>query len=488
MSKALTNQKPKPTQFPNLTLWFAVALAVVYAAIGWRVYSTYQSPQQLDSGREGYCDFHNGVYFPSLAFRQGVSPYGREFQEKYPIVRPMALYGPAIFAIHLPFTSLDLPAADVAHYGFQILCTLALAALCLHSVPRQQRWQVGLAMACIIAASRSGYGTLVTGYFTLVLVIGTVVAWQPHWPVWMRAIGYALAACKPTYAIPLSLLLLARRQYRTLGMGLLVFGVANGAAVGWLLLQPGASPEQLLADLREGQSQHVADPNEFPVNSWTRVDLLAIVAKWIDWRPSEWQHVVWMLPLIAGPMWLLWQESRVKRTDRMPEIDTLGSSATKQGPVSSSMECPLEGADQKNNLRPIDWKRRATDHWAELVAMLALVVTVYHHYYDLLVVVPGLCGIIVTGWFARFGNLTGKPEQLHAVVPRQPKDSGTTNRLSLVVIALILASLFHYGSAKFVLVKLDPSPMMYGVLTSLNGFALSLALGISCWILRSKMK
>jgi hypothetical protein len=239
------------------------------------------------------------------------------------------------------------------------------------------------------------------------------------------------------------LLLIARRQFRPLFAGLVLFGIVNAAAGVWLLMQPEASLSQLLADLREGQAQHVADPSEFPVNSWTRIDLLAIIAKWMQWKPSELQHLVAMLPLIAVPMWLLWRG-------------------------------PHESISRNKDTAP-----SSVDAWAELVAMLALVVTVYHHYYDLLVVVPSLVAIALPFCLQRLGN--DSPAQL--ATNAAPSALGLRS-LVFAVSIMIFVCLLNYGSAKFVLNKLDLSPFWFAVVTSFNGVVLALALVLACWGLK----
>jgi hypothetical protein len=119
--------------------------------------------------------------------------------------------------------------------------------------------------------------------------------------------------------------------------------------LGWLLTD--SSWEQFRQEIELAQEIHRADPNEIPANNWTRVDLLAVVAKWLRWEPNDWHHLLAMLPLIALPCMAIWL-NRKHRADGMA------------GP-------------------------------AGFLASLALISTLYHHYYDVLVIVPAALAMLL---------------------------------------------------------------------------------------------
>ncbi len=121
------------------------------------------------------------------------------------------------------------------------------------------------------------------------MVVGSLVALvHAQSRPWLSAVGVAIASCKPTYAIPLFLLMLARgdRVAALRGLGLSIVGAV--LSLGRLLMV--TTPQQLWLDLQHGQSAHMADTYEFPVNSWTRIDALAFYAKWMEIVPGEATH------------------------------------------------------------------------------------------------------------------------------------------------------------------------------------------------------
>lgn len=394
-----------------LLLVTGIACLLPLGAIATRVYRNYQPPGPFDPSRQGFCDFHNGVYYPALAVRDQVSPFGQKFAAEYSVSRPMPLHAPYLFALHVPYTWFDLPLADLLHYLVMSAELLLIAALAWVVAREAWNWPLVFGLAAVLAASRSGYGTLFTGYMTFELVIGAILALHFADRSWWGTVGFVLCAAKPTYGIPLAILLLARGNWRTVTWGCLVAGLLSAATLSWLLA--GMGWEQFLEEIRTAQEAHRADPNEIPQFNWTRVDFLAVVAKWTRWQPGDWEHLLWMLPLIALPCAALWFSRRTRD----------------------------EGLADP----------------AGLLSSVALVSTLYHHYYDLLVLVPATLAL------------------LFAYAPEWWRVPAWQRFAAALAIGFVL---FNYLSAQFVLQKLDPSPRMVDLATSLNGVIL---LGLLVW-------
>lgn len=391
-----------------------LAFLLPLGAIAWRVYRNYQPPGPFDPNRQGFCDFHNGVYYPALAVREQVSPFGQKYAEEYPISRPMPLHAPYLFALHVPYTWLEVPQADVLHYVVMSLQLLLIAWLAWLVARGGGSWLLVLGLGAVLAASRSGYGTLFTGYLTLELVVGAILALHFADRNWWGTFGFVLCAAKPTYGIPLALLLLARGNWRTVVWGGLVAGLLSGLALGWLLGD--SSWTEFQAEISAAQEAHRADPNEIPQFNWTRVDFLAVVAKWLRWEPNDWEHLLWMFPLIALPCFALWS-SRKTREEGLADP-------------------------------------------AGLLSSLALVSTLYHHYYDLLVLVPATLAMV----------LAAAPEWW-----RVPAWQRTLAALTTFFV------LFNYLSAQFILQRLNPSQLLVDLATSLNGILLFGLLAWATW-------
>lgn len=408
---------------PNgaVRLWLTCAawlsLAVVTGMIAIRVSSHYQEPGRFDVHNQGYCDFHNGVYYPALAFTERFSPYGQNYANNFPVERPIPMFAPTVLLLHAPIAWLDLRTAEVFFYLLMVFLLVLISAWSLRVAGwSQASWLVG-GLAAFLAASRTGYGTLFTGYFTFELVLGTLLAvFAGHRPV-AGGIGLAIACIKPTTGIPLVILMLARGQVKTVLVGLAIVGLTSVAALLWVASD--GTSLTLAEQIRDSQQQHRDDPNELPANTWTRVDLLAVVAKWFDWRPNDLQHLGVMLPLIALPALAVWRFRRFE-PEGGPEGPSAGLSAA--------------------------------------VILLSINVCIYHHYYDILVLTPvvlaavsGSCGWRQTG-FQRW-----------------------------IVGGLCLFPIVNYLTSNMVLDRLQLHSTLEKVFTSANGAMLAIALAICTW-------
>jgi Glycosyltransferase family 87 len=180
---------------------------------------------------------------------------------------------------------------------------LALIALSASGIQYSVGWCAALMI--LIVTSRPGYGTLFSGYFTFELAVATVLAL--HWgnrPGWGGAM-LAVAACKPTYAIPLAIFMIARGHWRAVMVGVALAILGSAIIYFWLL--PDRSWFFLLEDIRFGQSQHMADQTEMPEFSWTRVDIVAVIAKWLKANPSEGVQVAVFLVACLVPAFIVWR-------------------------------------------------------------------------------------------------------------------------------------------------------------------------------------
>ncbi len=219
---------------------------------------------------------------------------------------------PLVLLLHAPLAALPVQLAEILY--FLINCGLLglLAWYCVQWLPQSNMRTTWLLIAWImIAASRAGHTTLFTGYLTALMVVGSIVALaHARSRPWLSALGVMIASCKPTYAIPLFLLMVARgdRTAALRGLGLSIVGAV--LALSRLLLV--TSVQQLWLDLQQGQSAHMADKYEFPVNTWTRIDALALVAKWLELNPGEVTHLMVMVLLLPIPAIALWRLQFVK--------------------------------------------------------------------------------------------------------------------------------------------------------------------------------
>ena len=388
---------------------------MLISAINARIVRNYHQVGPLDGVNYGYCDFHNGIYWPAVAIKDRVSPYGQEYAEKYPVDRATPVYLPSTFLLHSPFGWIDLKIGESIYFAIMVGLVSALALVTLHA--SGIRYSVGwcAAVMILVVTSRPGYGTLFSGYFTFELAVATVMAL--HWghrPGWGGTM-LAVAASKPTYAIPLAILMIARGHWRAVVVGVVL--AILGSAVIYFYLLPDRSWSFLLDDIRFGQSQHMADQTEMPEFSWTRVDIVAVIAKWLTANPSEVTQVAVFLVACLVPAYIVW------RLRKLPESENVAS---------------LSGT----------------------ISLLTMNALLYRHYYDLIVFVVPIVAL--------------------AVGSRQVyREFATWMRLAIA--GLLLIALFNYGSTLsfFGRFGIEQGSTQYLLLTSLSGCSVFAALILS---------
>lgn len=404
------------------TACVAMALIGVITISAIRIVRSYQPPGPFDSDRQGYCDFHNGVYFPSLAFRSGISPYGQDYARDYPVERSIPFFSPAILLLHAPFTWLALSWAEFVYFLWMVGLVLAIAVLISHWLLQGDeeqadrfRWDYVLTIALGILISRGGQQTIFTGYFTFELVLATLLAVHyARTKPWLSALALVVVSAKPNYALPLGILMLARGDIKPLlAGGVLSVVLAIGSAA-WIL--PDTGIHGLLQQIQHTQEIHRADPIEDPRNNWIRIDSLAIIAKWTNWSPTESAYLLGMLVLLA------------------PAIVRL-CSAFERHP-----------ADEGTVIEP-----------AGGLLLVTSLVTVYHQVYDSLILFPFLAGLILG-------------------IRKSTARLGVAARYFLI--ALLAFPSLNYLSSQMILNKFEISGALFQVVTSLNAVALFIA-----WIL-----
>ncbi|TWU58819.1 hypothetical protein Poly51_15990 [Rubripirellula tenax] len=406
--------------------FFIFALGVFLTAA--RTVKQYQTPGPFDPSRQGMCDFHNGIYFPTRAVLDGISPYGADYAAANPVARQIPFFLPSILVLHTPWVVMPLHVAEVTYFLFSLFMIIAIGAVVSASIGRPIRADLTLAVAAALVFSRGGHITLFDGYFTFELVLATYLAihWGDRRP-WRAAVMLAVVASKPTYILPLGFIMLARGNVKAIIIGAVLSIVAAGIPFAWIAYHEGEGDigrgiEILRNDFTESQEIHRAQDDESPVFSWTRVDALAVVAKWAGKDPKEAAHLVAMFVFLIPSMLLLHQRRRAGLDDGLVGVT---------------------GA----------------------LILLTSLVSLYHQSYDTMLMVGPLAAVLMktpSSWASISGFW----------------------RLALV--GLWSVPLFNYVSTRMIMGRIDVGPMGVRVLTSINGVCLAAGLVILVAILVQK--
>ena len=416
----------KPWRFEIGNHWVAAVGLFFFlfgvVAAGARVVRQYHPPGPFSHETAGFCDFHNGLYFPTVAFWEGVSPYGEAYVAEYPVSRQLPFFSPIILVLHTPFTGPPLRVAEFAYFGWLVFLVLSIAYTTTHLIGRPGRLDLLFATAGALVMARGGHSTLYDGYFTFEMVLATILAvhWSARRP-WLAALALVVVSTKPTYILPLGFLLLARGNYKSLVIGAVLSITAALVPLLWLASHTDAPSLtsgviRIIDEIGRSQDFHLTVLDEMPLHTWTRVDLFAIIAKWLEINPSQTLHLVVMFPLLAGPMFVLYRR-------RHAAVDDGAAGLT------------------------------------GLIVLSALLVTVYHHSYDALVLISPLIAILVGG-----------------VHPWYQYD----RRLRWMIAFLIMVPFYNYLSTQMFLSRIPVDPVVFKFLTSISGFSVAALMGLSC--------
>ena len=391
--------------------------------VGLRTFRNFAEPaREFNWESRGMSDFYT-LYYYSKAFSDGVNPYSREIMDRpeYTVPRNAAPFSPFAFLAFLPLTFFSLSVASVIFFAANWLLLGALAWCCIRMSRIQFDWALWVWIFGFLVFSRPGHMTLFTGYFTTQLVLGTIVAlhYSRSNPL-VSGIGFLFAAVKPTYAIPLTILMLARRDFKATAIGVVLSSVFAIGCFAWLTSYSDFG--SVIEGIKSSQEAFHDDPTEDPVNTWTRIDLAGMVAKVMHRIPGTGEYLGVMLLLLIVPCVALWR--------------------------ATSNDGEDDGVDH------------GAGGLTALIVVLAMLVSIYHHSYDCLLVAVVFISALL---------------QAKQMMPSMP-------RLNSIIVGFLLA----FPMVNFVSTRsgreglgFEQSDSVWQLITMANGACLLLALLIS---------
>jgi len=203
---------------------------------------------------------------------------------------------------------------------------LALLMLRIAAVPPSAAGVFGV--AALLVLSRPGQSTLFLGQYTVTVCLGvcTALLWARSRP-WLAAVGIAVSALKPTFGVPLMVLLLARGDWRPV-----LGGVAIASA---LALVPAAAIGASRAGLRgwvellaDNQRAFAARDLFATDTSVTRIDAASLVGRLTGGEIGSALEPWLAIAMLAAAAVVL------ARLDRAPD-----STATERGRLSVAIIC-----------------------------------------------------------------------------------------------------------------------------------------------------
>lgn len=309
-----------------------VAAIVAFGGVAtWLTVSTWHGlrTSRLDVGL--LTDFRDAIYYPVVAVRDGVNPYNVDtYYRHYPVGQEFPLYTPVHLLLHAPLVLFTFSTARAIAFGWNLALSLGLAVAALRLARLRVSIEGIFGLGTLILLSDPGRFDLHTGQPTLMIVIGSYFALRSvarrAWPAVDRAmppgaVSFALGAgalgvvwSKPTFAIPIVVLLVALGRPRLAVAGTIVGAVLSAVVLPFLIDAAGGVTQ--LVESWQKSARITSQSLQSRLGSGLRIDAGNTFERITHSHPSEGVAAIGGLVLLATGAWLI---SRLHRRD--PEGD-----------------------------------------------------------------------------------------------------------------------------------------------------------------------
>lgn len=225
-------------------------------------------------------DFKNVIHCPVLTFMRGGNPYEhRQLTEVCPKRPVFPLYAPGTLVLHAPFGLLPFDSAARAFAAWTVGLTVLMAYLAFRVNDLKPTKAGVIVVAALVLLSRPGHWNLLLGNMAVELTVATYIAlYHARRSPMMSAIGLAVATIKPTFGIPLAILMVARRDYRAVALGA-GFALLLNLPPLLVLLKRAGGLDQFVQTLIQSQQGWGAIVASSSVNTAYRADLTGFLTR-----------------------------------------------------------------------------------------------------------------------------------------------------------------------------------------------------------------
>lgn len=301
-----------------------VAMGTVLAFAGVAIWLTVTTWQQISTSRLDIgllTDFRDAVYYPVVSLRDGFNPYSVEtYYRHYPVGQEFPLYTPMFLLLNSPLLLFSFPTARAVNFGWNLALVLGYSTAILGLLGARVRTASVFGLATLILLSDPGRFDLRTGQPTLLIAIGVLAALRaaPNrhpdasaiqggpggvLPFVVGVAGLAFVWIKPTFAIPLVVLLVVRGRTRIAAVGTAI-AVALSAVVLPSLIDAAGGLGKLVESWQES-ARITSLSTQSRLGTSLRIDVGNTFVRITKLRPSEGAAMIGGLILLAFGAWLV---------------------------------------------------------------------------------------------------------------------------------------------------------------------------------------
>lgn len=352
-------------------------------------------------------DFEAVIYYPIVEFLAGGNPYNAErFMASYPVSSAFPLCLPMLLLVHLPFGLLSVQTSSVAYFILTLFLTFFVGFISLTLSKLKVRTTDVLLIGSLLLLSRPGHWNLLLGQVTLQFVLASYVTlfYAKRCPI-VSGLGLAMSIIKPGFGLPLALLMLIQGHVRPVLYGGIMATLLNLPLVAILAHHAHGIDlfwREVVYNFLSWQQQADVDPVMSPI----RIDAVAFFSHFIGQPLNGIFRFIIFISFLGIAAWVL---------------------------------IPLSRFDDER-------------YWVLSTGILCLAVllSIYHQGYDLLLLVLPLVGLV----YHRF-----------------PREFYRSYHYKISVTLLITIAI-NYAPTRFVMSSIEPNSLLWLMLVSINSAAL----------------
>jgi hypothetical protein len=302
-----------------------VAFAAFAGVATWLTISTWHNIRDNPLGGGPLTDFRDAIYYPLVALRDGVNPYDvHAYLGHYPVGQEFPVYTPLHLVLHSPLLLFSFGTARALSFAWNVALALGYAMVVLRLIGARLAPASVFGLGALVMVSDPGKFDLRTGQPTLIIVIAVLVALRavasprdpkvdaagPSPPVsfLLGCLSLALVWSKPTYAIPIVVLLVARGRARLAMVG--TAAAVAGSALVLPRLVDAAGGVGPLVDSWWGSILYTSRSAQSRLGSGLRIDAASALVRLTHAHESEGVAVVAGLVMLVAGAWLVGQLHR----------------------------------------------------------------------------------------------------------------------------------------------------------------------------------
>lgn len=239
------------------------------------------------------------------------------------------MFYPSTLVLHAPFGFLQVQVAQWVFLGLNFLLMLLVVHLSIRFAGYPPWPALVFALSGFFLMTRPGVLNFYGAQVTLLHVLGCLLALQfgKSRPA-LAAIGLLMASCKPTFTIPLAILMLCRGNWKSVTMGTLLSIVVGLGAVAWIASNNDGIEK--FAEHFQAIYLDVESQPEIPkvVDSWTRVDMYSVLPRWeVIAADTKWELGLLAAIVAFAGLSVLLEKSDAQRDGSMGRFGILASLA-----------------------------------------------------------------------------------------------------------------------------------------------------------------